>query len=384
VRGVHAGGLLAAGKHFPGHGDTHADSHVELPVVGGDRARLDSVELRPFRGAIAAGIDGLLVGHLSVPALERPGVPGSMSPAVVTGLLRGDLRYGGLVVTDAMNMGGLTRIFSEDEAAVRAVEAGADLLLQPPHPRQAIDAVERAVKSGRLGEARIDASVRRILAAKERLGIARNAQVDVQAVEGVVASPEHRALAAEVARRSLTLVRDDRGLVPLAASARRILAITYTDAGSRSAGVAFDAALADSSRTVDRVRVDPRTTDAQFAALRARADSADVVLVSAYVAPHEYKGTVSATGGFPAFVESLARAGRPVVALSFGSPYLLTDFPSVPAYLLAWGGCTVCQQAAARAVLGAAPIGGRLPVSLPPRYPVGWGMMRPAPVETAR
>ena len=384
VRGIHAGGLLAAGKHFPGHGDTHTDSHVDLPSVSASRARLDSVDLKPFRAAIAGGIDGVLVGHISVPALEPDGSPGSMSPRVSTALLREEMGFRGLVVTDAMNMGGLTRRYSEDEAAVRAIEAGADLLLQPPHPRQAIDAVERAVRAGRLTEARIDVSVRRILMAKDRLRLPHGAVVDPRAIGRIVASPEHVALAEQVAQRVITLVRDERNLVPLAADARRILAITYTDAGSRSAGRAFDAALAAGGRQVSSVRVDPRTTPGEYAALRRRADSVDVVVVSAYVSPHEYKGTVSATGGFGAFVEAMAGARVPVVAVSFGSPYLLSDFPSVPAYVLAWGGCAVCQHAAARALLGTAPIGGRLPVSLPPRYPAGAGIDRAATVETPR
>ncbi|HET6764035.1 MAG TPA: glycoside hydrolase family 3 N-terminal domain-containing protein, partial [Longimicrobiaceae bacterium] len=268
VRGIHAGGLLSAGKHFPGHGDTHTDSHVDLPSVSASRARLDSVDLKPFRAAIAGGMDGVLVGHISVPALEPDGSPGSMSPRVSTALLRDELGFRGLVVTDAMNMGGLTRRYSEDEAAVRAIEAGADLLLQPPHPRQAIDAVERAVRAGRLTEARIDVSVRRILMAKDRLRLPHGAQVDPRAIGRIVASPEHVALAEQVAQRSITLVRDERTLVPLAAGARRILAITYTDAGSRTAGRAFDAALAAGGRQVQSVRVDPRTTSAEYAALR--------------------------------------------------------------------------------------------------------------------
>jgi beta-N-acetylhexosaminidase len=386
VRGIHAGGLLAAGKHFPGHGDTHTDSHIDLPTVGADRARLDSVDLVPFRAAIGAGVDAVLVGHISVPAVEAGGVPASMSHRFATDLLRGELGFDGIVFTDAMNMGGLTRRFGEQEAAVRAVEAGADILLQPPHPREAIDAVVAAVLAGRIPEARIDASVRRILAAKERAGIARSAAVDPNRLAALVGSPQHQALAREVAERSITLVRDDRGLVPLPAAARRVLSVAYSDAPS-TFGAAFDAALAEDGRTVESVRVGPATTAADYAALRQRAAAADVVVVSASVTPHEYRGSVDAPGAFSGFVEGMSRDGLPVVAVSFGSPYLVSAFPSVPAYLLAWGACGVCQRAAARAVLGQAPIHGRLPVSLPPRWRVGWGMDRRAamaPADSAR
>ncbi|MDB4948297.1 MAG: glycoside hydrolase family 3 domain protein [Gemmatimonadetes bacterium] len=379
VRGVHAGGLLSTGKHFPGHGDTRTDSHIDLPTISADSARLDSVELRPFRAAIAAGLDAVLVGHISVPAMEADGVPASMSRRFSTDVLRGQLGFRGLVFTDAMNMGGLTRRYSEAEAAVRAVEAGADILLQPPHPRAAIDAVVAAVQAGRLTEARIDASVRRILEAKQRVGLSRGARVDAKALPALVGGAEHRALAREVADRSVTLVRDDRSLVPLPAAALRVLSVTYADAGSRAPGGAFDAALAAGGRTVDAARVDARTTAAEYAALGTRAAAADVVLVSAYVTPREYRGSVDADGGFTDFVEGLSRAGKPVVAVSFGSPYLIAAFPSVPGYLLAWGSCAVCQQAAARALLGRIAIGGKLPVSLPPRWPVGWGIARPAP-----
>jgi beta-N-acetylhexosaminidase len=383
VRGVHAGGLLAAGKHFPGHGDTHTDSHIDLPRVDASREKLEAVDLAPFRAAMGAGMDGVLVGHISVPAVEADGVPASMSHRFSTDVLRGEMRFAGLVVTDAMNMGGLTRRYSEEEAAVRAVEAGADLLLQPPHPRQAIDAIERAVKAGRIHQARIDQSVRRILAAKERVGLSRRSTVDRAAVDRLVGSPEHLALAREVARRSITLVRDDKGLVPLAPAARRVLSITYSDREGRPAGEGFDTALGE-ARQVSTARVGPRTGDAELAALRRRADSADVVVVSVYVSPQEYKGTVSLGGTFPAFVERMARDGVPLVVVSFGSPYLISSLPSVPSYLLAWGSCGVCQQAAAQALLGTSPITGRLPVSLPPRFAVGSGIRRGASTVAIR
>jgi beta-N-acetylhexosaminidase len=379
VRGVHDGGLLAAGKHFPGHGDTHTDSHIDLPTVDATRARLNAVDLVPFRAAVGAGMDGVLVGHIAVPAVEAGGVPASMSHRFSTDILRGDLRFAGLVFTDAMNMGGLTRRYGEEEAAVRAVEAGADLLLQPPHPREAIDAIERAVASGRIEPERIDQSVRRILAAKQRIGLDRQPLVDRAAVDSLVGSPAHQALAREVARRSITLVKDDRSLVPLAAAANRILSITYSDREGRPAGEGFDAALSGGGKQVTRVRIGPGTTGAELAAIRRRADSADVAVVSVYVSPQEYKGTVSTGGAFAAFVEGMARDGRPLVVVSFGSPYLVSGFPSVPAYVLAWGSCAVCQRAAADALLGAAPITGRLPVSLPPSFAVGTGIRRDAP-----
>lgn len=374
VRGVHAGGLLAMGKHFPGHGDTHTDSHMSLPTVGANRARLDAVDLPPFRTAIAAGMDGMLVAHIAVPNVAGDEVPSSISPKVTGQILRGEMGFRGLVSTDAFNMRGLTSRYGQGDAAVRAIQAGADILLQPEDIPGVLDAVERAVRDGRITEARIDESVRRILAAKSRLRLQDQRIADPAAMQRTVGATQHRRLAAEVAQRSITLVRDARGLVPFAAGARSILSITYADGGTT--GGAFNATLAGGGRAVQAARVTSRTGAAEFAVLRQRAGAADVVVISAYVNPVQYRGSVEAGGGFSAFVESLARSGRAVVVVSFGSPYLLRAFPSVPAYVLAWGPEAVCQEAAARALLGQAPIGGRLPVTIMAGVARGTGIMR--------
>jgi beta-N-acetylhexosaminidase len=377
VRGVHAGGLLAMGKHFPGHGDTHADSHMELPSVDRDRARLDAIDLPPFRAAIAAGMDGMLVGHIAVPNVAGDDVPASISPKLTGAILRGEMGFRGLVSTDAFNMRGLTRRYGQGDAAVRAIQAGADILLQPEDIPAVLDAVEAAVRDGRISPARLDESARRVLAAKTRVRLLHGRTADAAAMRGIVGSEAHRRLAAQVAERSITLVRDARGLVPVAAGARRILSITY--GGSQAAsGQVFNAGLAAQGRTLETARVTGGTSAGEYAALRAKAAAADLVVVSAYVTPVQYVGSVEAGGAFTAFVEELAKAGRPVVAVSFGSPYLLRAFPSVPAYLLAWGADAVSQEAARRALLGQAPIGGRLPVTLMPGVPRGGGLDRAA------
>lgn len=372
VRGIHAGGLLAMGKHFPGHGDTHTDSHMGLPSVAADQRRLSTVDLPPFRAAIAAGMDGVLVGHIAVPRVTGDSVPASVSPKLTGAMLRGDMGFRGLVSTDAFNMRGLTSRYGQGDAAIRAISAGADILLQPEDIPGVLDAVERAVRDGRLSEARIDQSVRRILEAKSRVRLEKDRYADAGEIASVVGSAEHRRVAAEVARRSITLVRDPRNLVPLAAGARRILSVTYSDRGS-SAGTVFDTELRTGGRTVDAVRVSDAT---DFSSLNGRAAAADLVIVSAYVTPREYRGTVEAGGGFARWVEQLAASGKPVVAVSFGSPYLLRSFPSVPAYVVAWGREAVCQEAAARALLGLAPVGGRLPVSIMDGVPRGTGITR--------
>ncbi|HEX8696755.1 MAG TPA: glycoside hydrolase family 3 N-terminal domain-containing protein [Longimicrobium sp.] len=385
VRGAREGGLLTTAKHFPGHGDTETDSHLGLPTIRADRARLDAVELLPYRAAVLEGIDGIMTAHIAaVGILGSDAPPATLSPYFMTELLRRELGFRGVLFTDALDMGGVVSRYGDAEAAVLSVEAGADVLLMPRDVRGAIDAVAAAVRSGRLPEARIDASVRRILREKARAGLARARLVPLDSVDRVVGVRAHTDLARLVAERSLTLARDARGLVPLAPAARRLLVVTYAEEYDPVAGRVFARALAGRGRAVDAARVDPRTTAAEFAALRARADSADVVVVSVFAAWLDRAGFIGARGGLSEFVQALAKAGTPVVAVSFGTPYLLSSFPDVPAYLLAWGGADASQEAAARALLGEAPITGRLPVSLPPYHARGEGIQRPAAASLAR
>jgi len=377
IRGAHAGGLLATGKHFPGHGDTQADSHLELPALASDRAALERLELIPFRAAVAGGVDGIMTAHIAATGIEGADAPpATLSPYFMTGLLRTDMRFRGVLFTDALDMGAVVRRYGDGEAAVRAVEAGADVLLMPRDLHAAVEAVLAAVRSGRVTEARIDASVHRILEMKARAGLPRGALVDLGAVERVVGSRAHGELARTIAERSLTLGRDARGLVPFPRSARRVLSIAYADPADLAAGDTFNRMLVAGGVQVTRARVDERTTPAELEALRAAAESADVVVASVFVTPREYRGSVETRGGFARLVEGLSAAGRPVVVVSFGSPYVLSAFPSAPAYLLAWGGQDVCQEAAARALLGDIPVTGRLPVSVPPYLALGAGLRR--------
>ncbi len=231
VRGVEENGALATAKHFPGHGNVSVDSHLALAVVSGDREELDSTELVPFRAAIGAGVSSIMPGHLSVPALEAdPNVPATLSsPKILTGLLREQMKFNGLIVTDAMDMGGVTSLYPPGEAAVRAVEAGADVLLMAPVPDAAMAGLEQAVASGRLSEKRIDVSVRKLLAAKAHLGLDRNRFVDIARISSTFALPAYEARAQAIADRGVTLLRDKPGLVPLDATKRlRVLLVALS------------------------------------------------------------------------------------------------------------------------------------------------------------
>ena len=378
IRGARSMGLMTTGKHFPGHGDTDVDSHLDLPTIRANRAQLDTVDLPPFRAAVGQGIDAIMTAHIAVVGVEGDTAgPATLSPRFMTGILRDEMHFPGVLFTDAMTMGGVAKRYGATEPLILAVEAGADVLLMPRSVPVAITTILDAVGSGRISQARIEASVRRILTAKARAGLRTGRLVDLNAVDRVVDVPEHTRVAQAVAERSITLAQDKMNLVPVAAdSSKRILSITYADPSDLIAGRAFNSVMRERIRPLQTMRVDVRTTDGEYAELAARADSADLVIVSAYVSPREFAGSVGTQGGFAPFVEKLALSGKPIIVLSFGSPYLLSAFPSVSSYLLAWGGAPISQRAAALALLGEREINGRLPISLPPTVPFGAGVHR--------
>lgn len=379
ISGAREAGLLTAGKHFPGHGDTEVDSHIGLATISAGAERLSGTELVPFRAAITQGMDGVLVGHIAVTGVEGPAAPpASLSRTMIGGMLREQLAFDGLVITDALNMGAITRRYPVAEAAVLALAAGADVLLQPPGERAVIDAIVHAVESGRIPRHRIEESARRVLRAKAAAQLHRGAAGSRPPAVEAALLRSHAEVAQQVAGASVTLVRDRNSFVPVRPEARRILHVVYTASGTGFAAQGVSAALTASGRQVEVVTVGARTPAATFTTLAARAARADLVIASTHIVPREYIGSVGPAGGFSAFVEGLAAAGTPVVAISFGSPYLLSSFPSVPTYLLGWGGAAQSQRAVAQALLGRAPITGRLPVSLPPHHAAGEGIQRPA------
>ena len=376
IRGARAGGALTTAKHFPGHGDTRTDSHIELPVIGADRDRLDRVELVPFRMAVDAGVDAVMTAHVAVPGVLGDARPATMSTFFMTELLRGEMGFGGILFTDALRMGAITDGYGAGEAAILALEAGSDVLLAPDGIGATIDAVTAAVESARLTRERIDASVRRLLEAKARLGLHRGGQVDPAAVALRVGTAANRAVAERAATSSITLVRDRDGVLPLARGAS-VLSVTYARPGDLLAGGTLDGGLRAHAGRLSTARVGPATPWAVYDSLLYAARAADVVVVAAYVPPRSGVGSVGVPGGFRAFVERLHQTvGARVAVLSFGNPYLLSAFPDASTYMVAWGGWEVSQRAAARAVTGAEPVTGRLPISIPPLHRAGEGLDR--------
>ena len=379
VRGVQEHGALAVGKHFPGHGDTDVDSHLDLPVIRRDRARLDSVELRPFRAAVRAGMEGVMSAHIALPAVTGGREPATLSRPVLTGLLRQEMGFRGLVFTDAMDMRAITRNWGADEAVLRALEAGADVILMPRSPRQAIGAVVGAVESGRLAEARLDESVRRVLAAKEALGLNVERLVPIEGVRESVGVPAHTEAAAEVARRSITVLENGRDLLPLAGTRRaRVLSVTYRQESDLLSGRHFNRRLRETyPRLISQSLHEGTTTDAYDSLVR-RARQQALVIVSLHVAAVSSEEESALPEEATEFIDWLAGSGVPHVVVSFGNPYLISELPDVRAYVLAWSGSEASQTAAAGALLGEFAVSGRTPTAIPPAYPVGAGIALPA------
>ncbi len=380
VRGMEDHGVIATGKHFPGHGDTETDSHIGLPTIPVDRARMDSVELRPFRDAIEAGMDGVMTAHITVPSVNGgTSRPSTLSREVLTGLLREELGFEGLLFTDAMDMGAIDREYGRDEAAVLAVEAGADVLLMPPSVQGSIEAVVAAVLEGHIAEERIDLSVRRILEQKQRLGLVEERMVDVDAVPDVVGIPAHRTIADEVARKSITALRNERNLLPLLGTrTARVMSVTYRRDSDLFAGRYFDSELGARYPRLRRETIGRTTAESTYDALLREAVRSDLVVVSLYITALSYQGTVALPEETTDFLAALSEANVPHVVVSFGNPYLLRELDGVQAYVLAWSGSEASQQAAARALFGDFEISGVAPTRVTDDLGIGSGLRIPA------
>lgn len=401
VRGIQENGMLATGKHFPGHGDTEQNSHLELSRVNVSRARLDSVELRPFQAAIDAGVRGMMTFHGDLPALDTTKTAATLSRRVMTDLLKNEMKFSGLLVTDALDMNGVLGGLTMGEATIRAVEAGNDVLLMPTDAKVSIDAVVDAVAKGRLTEARINESVRKLLMAKHEFGLQANRFVDVEGVRAKVGTLANQAPAREAASKAITLVRDSLSLVPFKLPrTAKVVSITVSSRVDLSAGRGFDAELRSAypsllSLTLTpevvaeatagaaagntggyRITPDPAILPASVENALAIASGADLVLVSSYIGAATNTASMVPTKGLPELLNGLRGANTRVVLVSFNNPYLQLGLPLTEAHLLAWSPWTTSQRAAARALLGRAPITGKLPITLPGIAAFGDGIIR--------
>lgn len=376
VRGLHDHGMLATLKHFPGHGDTEIDSHIGLPVITADYARLDTLELVPFRIGIDAGADVVMSAHIAFPSFTGSDEPATMSSAVLTGLLRDSLRFRGLVVTDALTMGAIVAKYGAGEATVRAFLAGSDLLLIPANPDSACEAMTAAVANGRISVERLDASVRRLLEIKRHLGLYAQRTVSLPDIMATVGAKRFQSAAQDLAVRALTLVRDSSGTLARLRSTRgKVALIAYADEFNGSVGQSLAEILRQHGDTIDYFRLWPMSGTLSYDSARTVIDRNPVALFAANVKPISFRGNIALPDSL-AMMIAATDSLRPTMLVSFGSPYLLNQTPSVKTYLVAWSGVRTAERAAARAILGLSPVGGHLPIRVPP-YPLGWGIVLP-------
>ena len=390
IRGLQSAGVVATLKHFPGHGDTDVDSHLGLPIIRHPRERLEKIELPPFRAGIAAGAGAIMTAHIEMPALDpTPSTPTTLSPPIVGGLLRKDLGFDGIVYTDSMGMAGVTAMHSAGEAAVRAVLAGNDVVLHSPDDAAAFRGIVEAVKSGRIAVAQIDASATRILQAKARAGLHRARTVNLESVATVVGSRANQAVADEVSRRSITLIKDDRNLVPLQAPATAsVLYLSALDypgnweiaAPSRT----FIPELRKRWPNVTAIEVSDRTSPSELELVRAMVPRFDVVIASVFVRAASASGRMDLAVPVQQLLQGIARSKKPFVSVFFGNPYAAAYMAELPAVLLTYDFYDRAEVSAVRAIAGEASIGGRLPIVLPGLAPLGAGLDRPARAGSAR
>ncbi|HET7603449.1 MAG TPA: glycoside hydrolase family 3 N-terminal domain-containing protein [Gemmatimonadales bacterium] len=375
VKGIQDNGMLATVKHFPGHGDTETDSHLALPVVGATWDRLDTLELVPFRAAIKANVDAVMSAHIALPGIDSGRVrPATVNPDVLTGVLRDSLDFHGLTVTDALNMQGVVSKYGGGEAAVLAFEAGADLLLMPADVGQALDALTNAIESGRITEARLNRSVRKLLEVKQRLGLFRRRQVDLDSVMTTVGRADFQAFADSVAGRSIVLARDDGTADSLRSAPRTVALIEYGEGTAEDVGSTFAAELRKSGVTVNALRLLAQSGSASYDSAAAVVAASPYAIFAVAVRAVAWRGSIGLPAPLVSLIDSAA-ARQPTLLVSFGSPYVIMQSPSVGSYLVAWSSNAESERAAARALRGA-PITGRLPITIPPDLPIWSGLTR--------
>jgi beta-N-acetylhexosaminidase len=377
VRGLSESGAVATAKHFTGHGDTDVDSHVGLPIVTATMLRLDSVELVPFKAAIHAGAGLVMTAHIALPAVAGDSTtPATLSPRIITGLLRDSLGFGGVTITDAMTMEGVGKGYTTEQSSVLAVQAGADILLKPSDPTRAINAVVAAVERGEIARSRIDGAARHILALKARVGLNQSRYTDLDALRDVVGSPAHRALAADVAQRAITLLRDRDALVPVRQG--RGLIVQYAPETELKAGRVLGSTLASALPGSRLVKISPTMTRSQLDSIAALGQGMDRIIVATYVRRIEGEGRFALPQHIASWIDSLAKqpTGPKVIVVAFGNPYLIRQFPNVGSYLVTYGVSDDLERATVRALLGTAPVTGRAPISLPDFFRAGEGVVR--------
>lgn len=380
IKGYQDNGLLATAKHFPGHGNTSTDTHAKLGVVTSSPSVFEAVELYPYKQVLKlAAPSSIMSAHLWIEAVDMDTVPATLSRNVMTTLLRNELKFDGIVFTDAMVMGGIATRYPFDVATVMAIQAGCDIILFPGDLVKGIEAIRHAVASGQLTEKRIDESVRRILGAKTRVGVNKQRLVDVEKVSMLVGTEANYLEAKKIAAQCITLAKNDGKIVPLK-PAQRVLVLTMSNKEGNSMVsrglVSFPDEMRKLTGNVTEMRLsDSLRADEVDRAINAAVET-DVVVVAAYIKIVLSSGTVALPPAQTAFLQKLAGANKRVALVSFGNPYIGASAPSIPAYICAYDNAKALQEATAEALYGRTPFKGKLPVTVSSQMKFGTGLVR--------
>ena len=376
IEGVQSEGVVATAKHFPGHGDTKVDSHLGLPVLDHDYARLDSVELVPFRYAIESGVTSIMSAHIAFPNIGLdPDLPSTLDPTILSDILTDSLHFDGLVITDGMDMRGITSKYSPGRAVVKALLAGADIMLMSPDTYTAINEVEAAVSKGEITQERINESFRKVLLWKQEFGLFnRDNQSDINALDSIVNKKSNQAVATKIAHESVTILKDKKEIVPINPNDyKRILMVSVSESSSGETGASFASSLRDFHPHVSFYAYDKRTSAADIQKIIKSSQTADLIIIGAFIGFNSSR-SIQFNRTQHSFLRKLLKSKKPSVLIAFGNPYLLSELPESDVHAIGWYNTEDQTHAVAHALFGAQDITGKLTITIPGMYTIGDGL----------
>ena len=376
MEGVKSEGLVATAKHFPGHGDTDSDSHFELPVLNHDYSRLDSIELIPFRRAIKGGIQSIMSAHISFPKISNhPEIPGTLDGKILSDILIDSLNFNGVVVTDGLEMSGITKLFSPGRAVVRALHAGADIMLISPDIHTAISEVIAAVEKGEISEERIEHSYRKIIEWKQNAGLFdQTNQINIDALDRVLNANTHQAEADRIARESITILKDDANILPLNPTKfKKILLVSIADHKHGNTGKSFAKALRDYHPNVSFSVFDDRSGEADIQKILKQAQNSDLIIIGSFI-NLRFGKSIQLPRKHRLFLRQLMSLNKNSILTMFGNPYLVSELKETDVHVMAWSHHPIQMKAVAPTLFGAANVNGKLPIEIPGMYSVGDGL----------
>ncbi len=367
IRGLQAGGMLATAKHFPGHGDTQIDSHKSLATIPSDSTRLWSVELAPYKKVIDAGVDAVMISHLIAPDFQPNSyTPATLSKFWIQDILRGKLGFRGAIVTDAMDMGSMTANFSNDYALINAINAGCDIIIQKHNYRRTIDVVANAVKNGIIAENRIDESALQMLKLKEKAGLHLSKNVNFRTMQINVGTAESHRKAENIAQQSLTLVKNDSNLIPVNyLNSKQINVIDiYGSSFNHTQSVATTTLLTNLIN-VNSYVIDETDNIEYLESIANNINENSIIIFNIFSKPSAWRGTVALNDNQTVFINTLSEKTKNIIMVSYGNPYIISDYKNISTYLCAWENQIDLQEAGARVILGLNDISGKLPINIP-------------------